>query len=256
MLIVPVLDLLRGTIVRGIAGRRHEYQPVESCLTRDAAPRTVGQAMAGFGLSQVYVADLDAIAGAEPAWQIYDDLASCGLQLWIDAGVSDARRAGRLHGYALNSTAVTGIVVGLESLADPAALAETFRILAGPLLIFSLDLKDGQPLAAAGWGNLGAEAIAQAAIDAGARRLIVLDLAQVGIGRGVGTLDLCRRLLVGRPELELIAGGGIRGPADLAELAAIGCWGALVASALHDGRLSAADCRPWISGRPGRGISQ
>jgi phosphoribosylformimino-5-aminoimidazole carboxamide ribotide isomerase len=37
----------------------------------------------------------------------------------------------------------------------------------------------------------------------------------------------------------VFAGGGIRGFDDLARLAAAGCAGALVASALHDGALSA-----------------
>jgi phosphoribosylformimino-5-aminoimidazole carboxamide ribotide isomerase len=36
--------------------------------------------------------------------------------------------------------------------------------------------------------------------------------------------------------LELVAGGGIRGPEDLARLEARGVSAALIASALHDGR--------------------
>jgi phosphoribosylformimino-5-aminoimidazole carboxamide ribotide isomerase len=40
------------------------------------------------------------------------------------------------------------------------------------------------------------------------------------------------------PHLKLIAGGGIAGPADLDRLAALGVSGVLVASALHDGRIS------------------
>jgi phosphoribosylformimino-5-aminoimidazole carboxamide ribotide isomerase len=40
------------------------------------------------------------------------------------------------------------------------------------------------------------------------------------------------------PDLELIAGGGIRDRDDLLQLARSGCAAALAASALHDGRLS------------------
>jgi len=39
----------------------------------------------------------------------------------------------------------------------------------------------------------------------------------------------------------LLAGGGVRDPGDLRELAQLGCTGALVATALHDGRLTAED---------------
>jgi uncharacterized protein related to proFAR isomerase len=39
------------------------------------------------------------------------------------------------------------------------------------------------------------------------------------------------------PRLRLLAGGGIAGAEDLARLAAAGCDGALVATALHTGRI-------------------
>jgi phosphoribosylformimino-5-aminoimidazole carboxamide ribotide isomerase len=56
--------------------------------------------------------------------------------------------------------------------------------------------------------------------------------------RGLGTLDLCRRLRAARPSLELISGGGVRSHDDLRLLSSAGCDWVLVASALHDGRLS------------------
>jgi phosphoribosylformimino-5-aminoimidazole carboxamide ribotide isomerase len=42
-------------------------------------------------------------------------------------------------------------------------------------------------------------------------------------------------------DMTLVAGGGVRGVDDLARLADTGCDGALVATALHDGRIRAAD---------------
>ena len=79
-----------------------------------------------------------------------------------------------------------------------------------------------------------------AAVTAGARALLALDLARIGTGRGVD-LALVRALAtVGTGEIELLAGGGIGSVYDLRQLAAAGCHGALVASALHDGRIDAA----------------
>jgi uncharacterized protein related to proFAR isomerase len=43
------------------------------------------------------------------------------------------------------------------------------------------------------------------------------------------------------PDVTLLAGGGIRGLEDLRGLARSGCDGALVASAILDGRLDALD---------------
>jgi phosphoribosylformimino-5-aminoimidazole carboxamide ribotide isomerase len=74
----------------------------------------------------------------------------------------------------------------------------------------------------------------------GVRRLLVLDLARVGVARGPGTEGLCARL-AGQPGVEVSAGGGVRGRADLERLAGCGVRAALVASALHDGALSRAD---------------
>jgi phosphoribosylformimino-5-aminoimidazole carboxamide ribotide isomerase len=236
--IIPVLDLMGGLVVRGRAGRRHEYRPIESPLVRDARPGTVSRAFAALGLDRLYVADLDAIAGAEPAWPVYEELAAAGWQLWIDAGAGTAERAERMRRFAERAPAVTGIVIGLESLPDAKALARVTEMLGRANSIFSLDLIAGRPLAAAGWGPIQAEEIVALAVECGIPRTIVLDLARVGSGQGVGTADLCRRLAERSPALELIAGGGVRGPADLELLAAAGCSAALVATALHDGSLT------------------
>jgi phosphoribosylformimino-5-aminoimidazole carboxamide ribotide isomerase len=69
--------------------------------------------------------------------------------------------------------------------------------------------------------------------------MIVLDVARVGTGSGPD-LEQLTRLRRAVPDMRVIAGGGIRGFDDLARLAACGCDGALVATAIHDGRLTAA----------------
>ena len=82
--------------------------------------------------------------------------------------------------------------------------------------------------------------MAARAAEAGVGALIVIDLARVGMGTGLD-LALITRVREAVPGLTLFAGGGVRGPEDLARLADAGCDGALVATALHDGRLGAAD---------------
>ena len=48
----------------------------------------------------------------------------------------------------------------------------------------------------------------------------------------------------------LVAGGGVRGAEDLRKLADAGCQGALMASALQDGHLSATDVAAAIALQP------
>ena len=134
--------------------------------------------------------------------------------------------------------------MGLETLADPAQLRPWVDELGPQSLVFSLDMKQGRPLAASpAWCDRSPEAIVAAVVEAGIHRMIVLDLADVGENRGVGTLPLCRQLRSAHPQLELTAGGGVRRADDIRQLATAGCDAVLVASALHDGGLSAADVR-------------
>ena len=78
---------------------------------------------------------------------------------------------------------------------------------------------------------------------AGVTRTIVLDVAGVGMRRGVLTLELCRTLRVEHPEVALFSGGGVQSQKDLWHLKDAGCAGALVATALHDGVLTPDDVR-------------
>ena len=243
MRILPVLDLKAGQVVHGIAGRRSEYRPVVSRLTPSADPRDVAAAfLTHFGLKELYVADLDAIAGAPPALATFASLHALGCILCVDAGLHTAEQA-----EPLLAAGVVRVVAGLETLAGPQELARlTARC--GGSVIFSLDLKEGRPLGnTTAWGE-DVFAIAVQAIALGVGSVLVLDLAQVGVGKGTGTEELCGRLATAFPHVEVLAGGGVRGVDDLLRLRRVGVRGVLVASALHDGRLSREDLRPFVTG--------
>jgi phosphoribosylformimino-5-aminoimidazole carboxamide ribotide isomerase len=238
MRIIPVMDIEAGHVVRGIAGRRAEYRPITSNLMSSSKPADVARGFIDqLGLREFYVADLDAIAGAAPALPTYEGLQRLGAQLWVDAGVRTLEDA-----VVVASVDVDTIVVGLETIAGPAALAEISAAFGHARLLFSLDLKDGVPLGAVEkWNASDAIVIASQAHAAGVRRILVLDLARVGMGQGNGTGRLCAEIGSQHPEVELVAGGGIRDANDLRELSECGVSAVLVASALHDGRLKPAD---------------
>jgi phosphoribosylformimino-5-aminoimidazole carboxamide ribotide isomerase len=241
--VIPVIDLMHAQVVRGVGGRRDEYRPIQSLLAADAEPRTVARALAAAGFRDTYVADLDAIRGAPPAWSIYEELMRSGLELWVDAGLSTAQQARAMLEFQSEGQSLTAIVAGLESLEGPDALAEMCAMAGPERLIFSLDLKLGAPLVGSPvWQGLTARQIANVALRVGVRRMIVLDLACVGMGQGVGTERLCRDLRCLDSDLQIIAGGGVRGLSDLRSLQQSGCDAALVASALHDGRISPREC--------------
>lgn len=243
MQIVPVIDLKRGKVVRGIGGRRDEYRPIVSSLTAGSDPGAIASALvAQFAPTTIYVADLDAIETGEADIACWRAIAATGAKLWIDAGIGNLHRA-RYVVETLGRVGISGSpVIGLESLASIDVLDEIV-LAVGPDALFGLDLRDGVPLAR----NSADQQLtpidwAAAAVSAGFSRMLILDLADVGTGHGTRTLELCRRLKAEYPRLELISGGGVRHVGDLRDLAAAGCSAALVASALHDGRITREEC--------------
>jgi len=241
--IIPVIDLKNGLVVRGVAGRRELYRPVESVLNCEATPRSVANAFASnLGFRNTYVADLDAIAGIEPNWEAYDSIGAAGLRLLIDAGTSSVSRALAFKDRSSVDSRCDGVVIGLESLVSRQDLPDLVAGIGAERAIFSLDIRGGQPITAIpAWNGAQPLEIVDEIIVAGFERLIILDIASVGVGEGVSVIDLCAQIRERHPRLQLISGGGVRGVADLAALASVGCDAALVASALHDGRLSKDD---------------
>jgi phosphoribosylformimino-5-aminoimidazole carboxamide ribotide isomerase len=230
MLFLPVLDIQDGIVVRAIAGRRSEYRPLVSRLTNSTDPLTVAEAIrARFEWTDIYVADLDSIAacGFAPNFPLYDRLHAASFHLWLDAGIRTAEDA-----FRLVETGVERVVVGLETLRDPAEWRAIVERIGPERAVFSLDLRDGRPMAT--W-NADALAIAERVIADGGRHMIVLDMTRVGTGDGPGTEALCAELIQRHPEVAVIAGGGIRGEDDVRRLEAVRVAGVLLASALHDG---------------------
>jgi phosphoribosylformimino-5-aminoimidazole carboxamide ribotide isomerase len=238
MPILAVLDIKQGQVVRGIAGRRAEYRPIVSSLCCSSHPCAVVRALdEQLGLREFYLADLDAIGGAPPMRDLYDSLHASRYRLWVDAGVRTAADACRLAALGVHR-----VVVGLETVEAPEALAGSCRALGAERVVFSLDLNGGRPLGdARPWQEETAEGIAHRAIASGATQLLVLDLAHVGMGAGTGTATLCAAIHAGFPHVALAAGGGVRDATDVGRLYQCGVSHVLIASALHDGRLSRAD---------------
>jgi phosphoribosylformimino-5-aminoimidazole carboxamide ribotide isomerase len=243
MRVIPVIDLMGGQVVRGVAGRRESYRPIVSQIAADAWPATVAHALVErFGFDTVYVADLDAIVHGQPDVNPWTQIAGAGLELWLDAGVGNSNAAWHFVNHIAQADIDFRLVVGLETLESEEELFAIGEMFNYTPPIFSLDMKEGRLLTRnPAWSGFSPLEIVLLAESAGVRDVIVLDLADVGTSGGTRTLELCRQIISATQTQRLIAGGGVRGPADLRAIAAAGCDGALVASALHDGKLTRAD---------------
>jgi HisA/HisF family protein len=228
MRILPVIDLKGGIVVHARRGQRAEYAPLRSPLVDGCEPVEVARALCTIaGTSTLYIADLDALAGG-PADVATLTALSAVAELWVDAGATGSEQSA-----VLASAGATRNVVGTESLGPGAARAP-----AGPTPALSVDLRDGRLIsrdpALAGRGPIAAAPLAAAL---GVRELLVIDLARVGSGAGPPVRAVAE-LAAALPGLDIYAGGGVRGDDDLRALESAGATGALVATALHEGRVT------------------
>jgi phosphoribosylformimino-5-aminoimidazole carboxamide ribotide isomerase len=107
--IIPVMDLMDGVVVRGVAGRREEYRPVQSLLATDARPLTVARAFRDkLQLHRIYLADLDGIQFGRPRYDLHRAIASEGFELYVDAGLREIENAAQLIGRMFADADVSG----------------------------------------------------------------------------------------------------------------------------------------------------
>jgi phosphoribosylformimino-5-aminoimidazole carboxamide ribotide isomerase len=236
--IIPVLDVMNGRVVHAVGGLREKYQPIACPFTASLKPFDVAYALLQqSGANELYVADLDTILGTPRVSRAVQTLVEmCPVPTWLDAGIGR-----KLTAADLPALPHVQPVVGSETCGTPDVLRDAIGQAGGRPVAFSLDLKHGRLLG--NWRNWELEgerdvlALARRVVGMGVRTLIVLDLARVGTGTGSGTEPLLKAVRDEFPEVELIAGGGVKTWADIDRLGEAGADAVLVASALHDGTL-------------------
>lgn len=246
MRIIPVIDLRAGCAVHGRGGTRHRTRAIVSLLdaasSRPGGPLDLSEPGALLQAylrllrpQSLYVADLDRIEGRgnnDAAVRRLGLLAPSLRILW-DGGLKSPPR--EAVGRGPLPTLVP--VLGTETLAGPADLAFTDPG-GGRPPVLSLDLsEDGVVARAPAVAALGEMGILRTAARRGARTAILLFLRRVGTSRGLPR-DRLERLREAAPDLELLVGGGIAGLAELLFLRRTGFAGALLATALHEGRIT------------------
>ncbi len=225
--LIPVIDVMGGEMVHAVGGERANYRLLKSRLTGSTRPVDVARALlAASGSNELYVADLDAIRGGTGGQDLREMLLGVECRLLIDQGGIESRP------LAPNVREIYALECRLG--------AERYRRHAQTGgAIFSIELRGGRMVD--GWQDWGVESpagvlgVVRNAHAIGYRAFIVLDLARVGTGGGPGTEPLLAAIRNEFPDVELIAGGGVKSRADIDRLGKAGADAVLAASALHDG---------------------
>ncbi|MSR14647.1 MAG: hypothetical protein EXR86_08800 [Gammaproteobacteria bacterium] len=230
MILIPVIDLFDGLVVHAVRGQRDAYQPIVSQLASTPSPAAIlAGYLAVFPFTHCYIADLNALRAHGDADREIATLLTQhpGIEFWIDAAFG-ARRPLPLY---LGSPNARGII-GSESIATLADYHRAFSSLTGGLEpMLSLDFKAGE--------FLGPAPLLQET-TLWPQRVIAMNLDRVGSKEGPD-LDTLQHLRARSPRSLLTAAGGIRNADDLSALNDLQIAHALLATALHNGQLSAED---------------
>jgi phosphoribosylformimino-5-aminoimidazole carboxamide ribotide isomerase len=223
--VIPVLDLKAGHVVHARAGDRANYRPIRTPLSPTSAPADVLDGLLALApFRRIYVADLDAIerTGDHRSTVVVLIDRHQALDVWLDAGFAAADTAIAVAGMHVIP------VLGSESLAHDAIVAETTAALGERGCVLSLDYREHR---------FAGPPMLECAPALWPQNVIVMTLARVGTGAGPD-FDRLAAIKSVAGARRVWAAGGVRGPADLEALARLGLAGALVATALHDGRLT------------------
>jgi phosphoribosylformimino-5-aminoimidazole carboxamide ribotide isomerase len=223
-----------GQAVRAVGGRRELYAPVRSQLTASTDPTTMARGLlAAAKVDELYVADIDALMGHRPRLTWIKELTDAGCSVMVDSGLKTAADAIPIAAVGAS------VVVGTETLTRFEELQALVHAWEPERVLLSVDLRNGRVLGSeSAWGiEPSVPSMIEKGMSAGLKRFLVLELARVGTGVGPGTVVLCGQVRQQFPDIELLAGGGVRNRHDVEALGAAGVDGVLVASALHDGAL-------------------
>ena len=246
MQIIPVMDVLGGLVVRAYRGERDKYRPIESPLINSPDPVRVAKALLDItGGSHIYVADLDAIQGKGNNFDILRTVQEAiKAILWIDAGTGSLNEVLCL----LSEISSCKAVIGSETLESREEFEKITRKCPMDRVVFSLDIKDGKILTREGspfWGVSLEEGI-DLLKKAEWKKVIILTLDGVGTGRGL-PLQMYERAIQRAPEISFYGGGGFSSKNELFALKKLNMAGLLVATALHEGRITKKDIEELAS---------
>lgn len=230
MQVIPVIDLKNGHVVHAKHGQRAIYQPIKSILSDVSDVFSIVEGLLKlYPFRTIYIADIDAISDTGNHFEQIELLSGMypKINWWVDNGVRNVN-ARILYAPQANIRAVFGSE-HIHTLQDYRAVSYAYA----SRHVLSLDKLDNLELGATELHTSGLYWPDDA---------ICMTLNHVGSNTGPDTVRLQALIQLNRVRKKpanIFAAGGVKNCDDLLQLKQLGVAGALVASALHSGAITA-----------------
>ena len=219
---VFVLDLFNGSAVHAVRGERKKYRPIQemSKIVGTSSPLSILDLLRP---KEVYVADLDRIMGAGENLDLIGEIAR-RAETMADIGISSKDELDLLPPSV---KPVLGTETGFISLLEEASSRRD--------VVVSIDLLGGEVLSRDPALKIPPLDLIRKLNPLPIREVILLSLDRVGTSLGLDERFL--RAAADLSDHPLLLGGGVRDVRDLERLEDLGLAGALVATAVHRGKV-------------------
>lgn len=233
MLIIPAIDLHKGTCVRLSQGRK------EAATIYHRDPIQVAKDFEHAGARLLHIVDLDAAFSNGPSPNrplLLEIIRAIQIPVQFGGGLRNVDKVKEVI-----ELGVTRAIVGTLAVEAPEKLVELVDIIGGDRVAVSIDAKDGEVMAR-GWerrGKVKAVELAHVVAKAGVERIIYTDVARDGMLVGP---NIEHTLLLARDSgLKVTASGGVSSVEDikrLNQLRAFGVDSVIVGKAFYEGRFT------------------
>jgi phosphoribosylformimino-5-aminoimidazole carboxamide ribotide isomerase len=227
---IPAVDIRGGRCVRLVQGdfaRETRYADDPAEMARHWQDQ---------GASRLHVVDLDGArdgvrANAEVVARL---LRGVSIPVQVGGGIRSLDTA-----RTLVEQGADRVVVGTHAAEEPEALAEWALTLGAERLVVGVDARDGR-VATHGWRSVTELTVVELCArlaSLGARRVVYTDVGRDGVLAGPN-VETTRELA---QMIGVIGSGGVATVEDLRALAEAGAEGAIIGTALYEGRLQLRD---------------
>jgi len=220
--VIPAIDVLDGRCVRLLEGRR------ERVTVEGGDPRAAADRFAADGAAWLHVVDLDGAFSGRPTPGLLEAVRDAGPKIQIGGG------------YRTPGAVQAAVDAGADRVMVGTAAVSSLAELADERIVIAIDARDGR-VVTDGWlttTDVSPGELAGRCAEAGIARLLVTSTRRDGSLAGPDLELLGEVLDAGLP---VLAAGGIAELDDLRTLRELGCEGAVVGSALWNGRFSLAE---------------